>query len=238
MKKKFCIITLFVTLLLISCSQAKEAEKVHSETELQEIGSELNKLENAVKKIVSNVNNQRQLYRRLGDKYLELGWVKEAYEAYSNALDINPSDETIHYKAAVVAASYAKQIFPATDLVLNYEAAEFHYAQALKIRPDYQEAVLGIGVLYHFELNRSAEAYEYVNGALEKKNIITPQLLMLRANIALHFDAIGYVGNVNENWMQLALSDYDKVIELYGKLNDVEIEEVVGAAIRMREGLK
>lgn len=240
-----------------SSSLVEEDEKIAEyKAEMNEADKEVTK---AVNKIVSKVSRKRQLYRRLGDRFLELGWYKEAYKNYQLSLEVKNDAETIHFKSAVAAASYVKQIAPLEDPVLTLSRAEYHYKKALEIRPDYKEALVGLAVLYHFEWKRHIEALELTTLAIEVRGRATPRSLMLRGNIYRFFRAyrqktgVDYPGAAsilmkinNERqlaglqpggWSSLAAEDYQRLIDTFGKVSHPEFIEQVESARAMIRGL-
>ena len=211
MKRSIIFLLLVSTVLVLylaSCDKVKKSystKKAKKESELvvkngsiEDVIDNLNtkdkEIDKAIGKIVNKVNNQKKLYSQLGDSYLILKWYKKAYLSYRKAIGINPGIEVLHYKAAVSAANFHKSIAPLTDTFVNNSAAVAHYKKAIELRADYKEALMGLALLYHFEMGMSLDALELVNKGLlivsseseekvKKAGIPTPQLLMLRGNI-------------------------------------------------------
>lgn len=232
---------------------------VYTDEQIKELGKDLKEVETAVNKVISKVSHKRQLYRRLGDRYLELGWFRESYDNYRQSLGIKNDDETVHYKAAVVAASYHKQIAPMSDAVVNLERAEYHYLKAIEIRPDYREALAGLATLYHFEMNRPLDALELVNRGIGSESRSSLQLLMLRGNIYRFLAKVrqeqgrdlegadrllsainrqrSAAGLKSAGWQSLAAEDYQTVVNRFGGAQQAEVKEVVSSAVRLLNSL-
>lgn len=214
---------------------------------IDEIQGNLKKIEKAVNEIVVKTSNQRQLYIRLGDRYRELGWLKEAYKAYSKAIEIKPEDEVAHYKAAVCAAAFTKRTLPLEDKEIDFEKAVAHYKKAIEIRPDYKEALSALALLYHFELKQSVEAMELVLKGIGQDNRPTPQLFLLRTNIALYFEKYKKTNGVDypqskallarcnqSSWAEVARGDLQLVVDRFNGVKDPEIQQMVATALRMK----
>ncbi len=234
------------------------SQPIYSDSELKELGKEVKKVEEAVDKIIAKILYKKQLFRRIGDRCLELGLYHEAYDSYEKALQIDSGDETLHYKSAVVCAAYQKENRGKGDSVLNYRNAEAHYLKAIQIRPQYQEALTGLATLYHFEMSRPLEALELLH-AFRSSERPTPQLLMTRAAIyrfLMQYEAQsgapfagsssllkkinrkrGEDGLPPGRWELFAREDYQNVIDRFGSVEAVELQNLVQTAKRLQQSL-
>lgn len=79
----------------------------------------------------------------------------EATKAYSEVLESDPDNATAHHGLAMVA-----------DLSQNWSDAEYHYKQALRVRPRDANLLCDIGYSYVLQ-NRFDEAARYLNQAIE-----------------------------------------------------------------------
>ncbi|MDR0786191.1 MAG: tetratricopeptide repeat protein [Treponema sp.] len=102
------------------------------------------------------------LSTRLQDK----GQHAEALEALQNAIKHAPEDPALFYMTGISAAVMAKSglAFPGAENSKQayFTLAEESYLRSIELKPDYDRPLYGIGVLYDFEMNKSAEAIPYL----------------------------------------------------------------------------
>lgn len=112
-----------------------------------------------------------QLERLLSQGRLALqeNRIDEATKAYSDVLKSLPDNATAHHGLAMAA-----------DLTENWDDAEYHYRQALRIRPRDPDLLCDIGYSYLLQ-NRYSEAESYLNHALE----VSPQHESALLNLAM-----------------------------------------------------
>jgi Tfp pilus assembly protein PilF len=112
-----------------------------------------------------------QLERLLeqGQLALQNNRLDDARKAYSEVLSSSPDNATAHHGMAMAA-----------DLSEKWGDAEYHYRQALRIRPRDANLLCDIGYSYLLQ-NRYSEASRYLNHAVE----INPQHENAQMNLAL-----------------------------------------------------
>lgn len=114
---------------------------------------------------------EEQVDRLLADGQLALQEERfeEARTAYNEVLSSSPDNATAHHGLAMAA-----------DLSEQWADAEYHYRQALRIRPRDANLLCDIGYSYLLQ-NRYAEAARYLNHAIE----VNPQHESAQMNLAL-----------------------------------------------------
>ncbi len=112
-----------------------------------------------------------QLERLLSQGRLALqeNRIEEAKKAYNDVLQSLPDNATAHHGLAMAA-----------DLTEEWDDAEYHYRQALRIRPRDPDLLCDIGYSYLLQ-NRYSEAESYLNHALE----VSPQHESALMNLAM-----------------------------------------------------
>lgn len=104
-----------------------------------------------------------------GQQALQEERLEDARRAYTEVLDSSPDNATAHHGMAM-----------ASDLSQEWADAEYHYRQALRIRPRDANLLCDIGYSYLLQ-SRYSEASRYLNHALE----INPQHDSAMMNLAL-----------------------------------------------------
>jgi Flp pilus assembly protein TadD len=114
---------------------------------------------------------EEQVERLLTDGQLALqeDRLDDARRAYTQVLTCSPDNATAHHGLAMAA-----------DLTQQWADAEYHYRQALRIRPRDANLLCDIGYSYLLQ-NRYSEASRYLNHAVE----VNPQHESAQMNLAL-----------------------------------------------------
>ena len=120
---------------------------------------------------------------RLADK----GMHRDALIALEHALYYNPSDPTLLFltgeSAAIVAANALQfSVSSNSEREHFYQLAESAYLRALEQDAAYAKPMLGLGMLYTFDLDRPAEAIPYLERYLNMlSNNVTAMFVVARA---------------------------------------------------------
>jgi tetratricopeptide (TPR) repeat protein len=120
---------------------------------------------------------------RLADK----GMHRDALIALEHALYYNPSDPTLLFltgeSAAIVAANALQfSVSSNSEKEHFYRLAESAYLRALEQDAAYAKPMLGLGMLYTFDLDRPAEAIPYLERYLNMlSNNVTAMFVLARA---------------------------------------------------------
>lgn len=104
-----------------------------------------------------------------GQQALQENRIEDARQAYTEVLNSSPDNATAHHGMAM-----------ASDLSQQWADAEYHYRQALRIRPRDANLLCDIGYSYLLQ-NRYSEASRYLNHAIE----INPKHESAQMNLAL-----------------------------------------------------
>ena len=150
-------------------AEKASAEKSGSAQELPNFSSR--KSESQEESVRQAPMAEEQVDRLLADGQLALQEERfeEACIAYNKVLSSSPDNATAHHGLAMAA-----------DLSEQWADAEYHYRQALRIRPRDANLLCDIGYSYLLQ-NRYAEAARYLNHAIE----VNPQHESAQMNLAL-----------------------------------------------------
>ena len=150
-------------------AEKASAEKSGSAQELPTFASR--KSESQEESVRQAPMAEEQVDRLLADGQLALQEERfeEACIAYNKVLSSSPDNATAHHGLAMAA-----------DLSEQWADAEYHYRQALRIRPRDANLLCDIGYSYLLQ-NRYAEAARYLNHAIE----VNPQHESAQMNLAL-----------------------------------------------------
>ncbi|OHE62238.1 MAG: hypothetical protein A2Z99_09020 [Treponema sp. GWB1_62_6] len=146
-------------------------------------------------------------WKILAVRYIDRGMYGEALEALEQAIAYFPEDATLHYLTGVSAAISAKS---SLDFVLSgtdsrsarlLALAEKAHLRAIELDPVYARPRYALGVLYVFELDRSADAIPQLRRYLElEKRDVDAMFVLARA----------YYGTGE---LKAAVELYDRIIE-------------------------
>ncbi|MDR0313294.1 MAG: tetratricopeptide repeat protein [Treponema sp.] len=161
------------------------------------------------KQIEAHVRDAAQTasyWKILAIRYQDRNLHNLALDALERAIFYNPSDPLLYYSTGVSAGYVAKHYIEFFSRDSNqererlYALSESAYLSAIKLDSTYTRPLYGIGVLYVFELNRSADAIPYLERYLELSANDTDAMFVL---------ARAYY---NTNAFQKAIDLYDRII--------------------------
>ena len=109
-------------------------------------------------------------HKILGLRYLGMEMYALAYEQFKAGLEIYPSNYILAYYAGACAARRAKSLVGTDEQAKLYREAEEYYLLAIDYSPNYVDALYGLAVLYVFELDRTAEARQYLERIVAKES--------------------------------------------------------------------
>ncbi|WP_321991945.1 tetratricopeptide repeat protein [Marispirochaeta aestuarii] len=171
---KLIIFLLVLVILLASCSPQRRdyLERVRvleageetsvTEEEVRALEEDIRALTDDVEKIVSSTARLGTLYRMLAVDFFDDGMFGPALEYLDKALRIYPENHVLYYYAALASARIAKTRGDETRRRQGMLEAEYYYLEALRYRPDYRDALYGLGVLYVFELGTPERAIPHL----------------------------------------------------------------------------
>lgn len=225
---KIFLLSLVLIITLTACSPnlTKKAKAlqvletgVSSPNTIEELEDAIEKYEERIVDITSSHAQVGIWYKILGSRYLEQKMYGEALKCYQKAIEIYPVNQNLYYYVGVCAGYMANASldYNATGSSAkrnNYlKLAEQAYLQAIKIDGNYARALYGLGVLYTFEMNKSAEAIPYVE-----------KLLTIEKR---HTDAMFLLANAYcQNGM------LDEAVALYDKIESIATSEEKKSAAR------
>lgn len=165
-------------------------------------------LKNASKLQPQNID----IYKSLGEIYIQQKKFKDAENTYRLILDLSPGDSEAHF--------YLANIY---DELKNRDAAIVELKKALELKPDYHEALNYLGYLYVEE-----------NKNLDQAEIMIKKALEMEPNNGAYVDSLGWFyfkqGKFKEAIKELErasslLEDtaiYDHLGDTYLKIDDIE----------------
>ncbi len=192
---------------------------VSSPNTIEELEQAIEKYEERIVDITSSQAQVGIWYKILGSRYLEQKMYGEALKCYQKAIEFYPVNQNLYYYVGVCAGYMANASldYNATGNTTkrnNYlKLSEQAYLQAIKIDGNYARALYGLGVLYTFEMNRSADAIPYVEKLLTVEKRHTDGMFLL---------ANAYCQN----------GMLDEAVELYDKIESIATSEEKKAAAR------
>jgi tetratricopeptide (TPR) repeat protein len=118
----------------------------------------------------------------LARELMDTGMYGPALEALQAAMDVQTENTVLYYLAGVAAARHAGAAMSAEERSARLDLAERMYRRSVALQPDHREALFGLAVLLNFELDRPAEALEFIR-RLVSINPGDSQAQFLLANI-------------------------------------------------------
>ena len=171
---KLIIFLLVLAVALASCSpqrreyldrvRALEGGETGSvtEEEIRTLEEDIRAMEDEVEKIVSSTARLGTMYKMLAVDFFDKGMFGPALDYLDKALRIYPENHSLYYYAALSSARIAKIRGEETRRQQGMLAAEYYYLEALRYKPDYRDALYGLGVLYVFELGTPERAIPHL----------------------------------------------------------------------------
>ena len=157
--------------------------------------------------IEQNVKEGAQVgvyWKILAIRLADRGMHRDALDAYERAIQFTPEDPTLFYltgesASVVAAATLGFSGNSGTEKERYTRLAESAYLRAIQLDGGYVKPLLGLGILYTFDLNRAAEAVPH----LERYVQLTPS------------DIKGMFVLARAYYMT---ESYDRAIELYDRI--------------------
>ena len=174
------VMTFFCAVCFLSCGkssvqikrmQAME-EGVSNPTTAEEFEAAIKKYQDRVADIEAANAQIGIWYKLLGTRYLDKKMYKLALESFQKATEYYPTNQNLYYFVGACAGYMAAESldYKATGSYtqrINYlKLSESAYLQAIKLDNRYTKALYGLGVLYIWELDKSAEAIPYLEKLL------------------------------------------------------------------------
>ncbi|KAL0264054.1 UNVERIFIED_CONTAM: hypothetical protein PYX00_010919 [Menopon gallinae] len=115
----------------------------------------------------------------------------EAYLAFSEARLISPTNALLAYYQALAAANMQKNLPKGSEDKIRYRMlAEDAYAIALRLKPDFKEALYGSAIFYAYELGQLDKALSFIN-RLVTINAKDERAWLLKAQIHSSLAVVG-----------------------------------------------
>lgn len=140
-----------------------------AEERIKELQGDIARFEDEVAEVVTKMNQIGEFHKLLAQAYLEQEMYGLALDSLERAMEIQTENPILYYYAAVASARNAKAHVADGSYQEFIRQAEEYYQIALRIDPDYVEALYGIAVLYAFELEDPDTAMDYVQRLLARE---------------------------------------------------------------------
>lgn len=192
--KRTAILILVILALTVSCSNSDDdlasrlallesgAPVSQEELEPEEIKaakSEISKVDEEIKDIISAVRKKSSLYRTLGLKYMDYSMFILAAESFNKASEIDPGNARIRYYKGVALGQAALQNDSSALTQDLFSRAELAYLAAIREDPRFTPPYYALSVLLVYELDRAMEAVPYLETYLAiQKSDYKAQLLL------------------------------------------------------------
>jgi tetratricopeptide (TPR) repeat protein len=125
-------------------------------------------------------------WKILASRFQDRKMYFEAIEALKRAIDISPSDETLHYLLGLNAAYGAKSAYDyegegavGSRALSYFELAERAYLRSIELEPKYNQARFALAVLYIYELERPEEGIEQLTAYMENRSGDSDAMFMM-----------------------------------------------------------
>jgi tetratricopeptide (TPR) repeat protein len=161
------------------------------EDRIQELRREIDQYQEAVQETTRRLGRIASFQKMLARELIQAEMYGPALDALEAAMELQTDNAVLYYLAGIAAGRSARADLISGNAAARLELAERMYREALKLRPDYREALYGIAVLLAFELDRADEALEFAR-RLAREETGDPSVRFLLANILVR------VGNVDE----------------------------------------
>jgi tetratricopeptide (TPR) repeat protein len=187
---------------------------------VQEIKKALAQAEEELERSLQAAVKTADYYRSLALAYMAQEMFPLALEALKSALEFYPTSPSLHYFAGVCSAQMARGRIDPAERARLWTEAEYYYRLALTFKPQYGEAAYALGVLYHFELGRSADAETQLAALLGYQDD-NPAALFLMAQVKVSLgkpeEALGCYDRIlavsqDETVRQNALANRDRLL--------------------------
>ncbi|MDR3355941.1 MAG: tetratricopeptide repeat protein [Spirochaetaceae bacterium] len=123
-------------------------------------------------------------WKILASRFQDKGMHFEAIEALQRAIEITPSDETLHYLLGLNAAYAAKSAYEGDGAAgarsrRYFDLAEKAYLRSIELEPKYNQARFALAVLYIYELERPEEGIGQLVAYMENRSGDSDAMLMM-----------------------------------------------------------
>ncbi len=129
---------------------------------VQELRRDVQRYEKQIDELIQSMSQSASLNKLLANELMQQGLFGPALEALQRAMALQAENPVLYYLAGVAAARSAPGHAISGERQDRLVLAEEMYRRALRLDPNYREALYGLGVLLAFELNRPVEALEPV----------------------------------------------------------------------------
>lgn len=181
-------------------------EGVQNPTTIDELKTAIKKYGDRVEDIIAADAQSGIWWKILATRYMDNKMYGEALDAFQRAIAFYPANQNLYYYVGVCAGYMAKAELDYTatgDHSKKYhylKLSEEGYLRAIELEPRYARALYGLGVLYTFELDKSAEAIPILEKLLTIETRHTEGMFVLARAYYMNYD------------FQLAVDMYDRIL--------------------------
>ncbi len=211
---------ILVLIFLAACTQEEEDDAAasfilltegsgapldNSDERIAEIQSEIAAYRESVAEQIRLWDGIARYEKLLAHEMLERGQYGPALEALSRAIEIQGDNSVLYYLAAVATARSAAAGQLVGDEEERLRRAERLYREAIRLDPNYREALYGLGVLLAFELDEPERALDPIRH-LAQIETGDPAVRFLFANVLVRNGAYEEAINVYDDLSRSAPS--------------------------------
>jgi tetratricopeptide (TPR) repeat protein len=184
MRKRTIALAALAALALLACSNSKTLERLFTlegrieskgmdPVTVEDLKAGIAKYEKEAQRTVEASGHIGTYYKLLALKYLDTLSYGEALKAAEKALEYSPTNAKLFYIVGLCSAYMAKAEVgipggkAGPSKAEYYRASEAAYLRSLELNPRDANALLGLAVLYAFELDRVKEAEPYLESLLQ-----------------------------------------------------------------------
>ncbi|MCQ2982497.1 MAG: hypothetical protein MJ178_07065 [Treponemataceae bacterium] len=181
-------------------------EGVQNPTTIDELKDAIKKYGDRVEDIIAADAQSGIWWKILATRYMDNKMYGEALDAFQRAIAFYPANQNLYYYVGVCAGYMAKAELDYTatgdhSKKYNYlKLSEEGYKRAIELEPRYARALYGLGVLYTFELDKSAEAIPILEKLLTIETRHTEGMFVLARAYYMNYE------------FQLAVDMYDRIL--------------------------
>ncbi len=169
------VLVLAAVMFLSGCAERKEpqlqflletengtvqGDRVPSER-IEELRKEIRRYETEVEEAVHAYAMSGSYHKMLAHELLKEEMYGPALESLQRAMELQPANPVVYYFAGVAAARSARAHMLDGREDEYLKTAERLFDEALRLRPDYQDALFAMAVLLAFDLDRPEDALTY-----------------------------------------------------------------------------
>ncbi len=194
--KLVAVITVISLFLFIGCSQRDDRRlQFLAETEptgydevgvssqrMDELREDIRRAEGEIEEAVQAYARSASFHKLLAYELIQAEMYGPALEALRRAMELQPANAVVYYYVGIASARTARAHMLDGEESSYLADAERHFREAIRLRPDYKDALFALAVLLAYDLSRPEDALTY-SRRLSQIETGDPAVRFLHANI-------------------------------------------------------